>query len=272
MARARAAATQPPPLRLARRSHWGALGLRAGRAGAGGRRGRDGRAQARKARGEARSPFARPRSERVRATCWSPSRRRRPPGTYEGPGQGRRRGVPGRRGGNEPLPSSSSAAPTMGLEGRVGQVEEQVHVSVLNDGNVALEIAGAGYAFGLFAERGRRGLAFATAFREDTERKGERRLDRFVEGVADQGGGEHGGFVRVRVAEGSGVLEPGEVRSLGLGGIPVSRTGLEGRDVRTGGRAHDLHGVRSLAVRATGRAGDHDARGEGNDRARRKAG
>ena len=138
----------------------------------------------------------------------------------------------------EPLPSLQFSPQTIRLEAASGQ-EEQVHVSVLNDGNVALEVAGA-YAFGLFADEGVE-LAFATAFREDTE-KGERRFDRFVEGVADQ----HGGFVRVRVADGAGVLEPGDVRSLGL--VFRFPDGLESG--RAYGGALTVHGV-SLAVRAT---------------------
>ena len=138
----------------------------------------------------------------------------------------------------EPLPSLQFSPTTVRLQAASGK-EEQVHVSVLNDGNVALEIAGA-YAFGLFTDDGVE-LAFATAFREDTE-KGERRFDRFVEGVAQQ----HGGFVRVRVAEGAGVVEPGDVRTLGL--VFRFPDGLESG--RSYGGALTIHGL-SLSVRAT---------------------
>ena len=159
----------------------------------------------------------------------------------------------------EPLPSLQFSPPTIRLEAASGR-EEQAHVTVLNDGNVALEIAGA-YAFGLFTDEGVE-LAFATAFREDTAR-GQARFDRFVEGVADQ----HGGFVRVRVAEGSGVLEPGEVRPLGL--VFRFPDGLEGG--RSYGGALTINGV-SLSVRATVAPGPVTRDAKATTRARRKAG
>lgn len=158
----------------------------------------------------------------------------------------------------EPLPSLQFSPATIRLQAASGK-EEQAHVSVLNDGNVALEIAGA-YAFGLFADEGVE-LAFATAFREDKE-KGERRFDRFVEGVAEQ----HGGFVRVRVSEGSGVLEPGALRSLGL--VFRFPDGLQGG--RTYGGALTIHGL-SLGVRATV-APVSTTEPKATTRARRKAG
>jgi hypothetical protein len=138
----------------------------------------------------------------------------------------------------EPMPSLQFSPATVRLQAASGK-EEQAHVTVLNDGNVALEIAGA-YAFGLFADEGVE-LAFATAFREDTER-GERRFDRFVEGVAEQ----HGGFVRVRVSEGAGVVEPGDLRSLGL--VFRFPDGLESG--RSYGGALTIHGL-SINIRAT---------------------
>jgi len=120
----------------------------------------------------------------------------------------------------EPWPFLSFAPPLVRLEAASGE-DVEAHVTVLNGGNVAIEIAGA-YAFGLFADEGVE-LAFADAFRDEpgpkpagratsATTKPANRFDRFVEGVADQ----HGGFVRVRVAEGAGVLAPGELRSLGL--------------------------------------------------------
>ena len=159
----------------------------------------------------------------------------------------------------EPLPSLQFSPPTIRLETASGK-EEQAHVSVLNDGNVALEIAGA-YSFGLFTDEGVE-LAFASAFREETAR-GQARFDRFVESVADQ----HGGFVRVRVAEGSGVLEPGDVRSLGL--VFRFPEGLEGG--RSYGGALTVQGV-SLSVRVTVAAASPARETKATTRARRKAG
>jgi hypothetical protein len=158
----------------------------------------------------------------------------------------------------EPWPSLQFIPTAIRLQAVSGK-EEQAHVTVLNDGNVALEIAGA-YAFGLFADEGVE-LAFATAFRDDKE-KGERRLDRFVEGVAEQ----HGGFVRVRVSEGSGVLEPGDLRALGL--VFRFPDGLESG--RAYGGALTIHGL-SLAVRATV-APVRTTEPRATTRARRKAG
>ncbi len=94
------------------------------------------------------------------------------------------------------------------LELRVAPgAEEVVHLSVLNAGNVACEV-GRADAFGLFdvagAERGIR-----AALGGET-RKGERRVDRLADELADA----HGGLVRMQVREGSGTIEPGELRHL----------------------------------------------------------
>lgn len=181
-----------------------------------------------------------------------------PPGTYEGRvkvGKAEHPVVAE----VEPMPSLQFSPATIRLEAASGQ-EQQAHVSVLNDGNVALELAGA-YAFGLFTDEGVE-QAFATAFREDTV-KGQGRFDRFVEGVAEQ----HGGFVRVRVAEGSGVLEPGEVRSLGL--VFRFPDGLESG--RSYGGALTIHGL-SLGVRATVAPASPTREAKATTKARRKAG
>lgn len=139
----------------------------------------------------------------------------------------------------EPWPSLQFSPASVMLLASSG-AEEQAHVTVLNDGNVAFEIPGA-TAFGLFTEEGVE-LAFAAAFREDEAAKGEQRFDRFVEGVAEQ----HGGFVRVRVSEGAGILGPGELRTLGLAfRFP---DGLESG--RVYGGSLTIQG-RTLAVRAT---------------------
>jgi hypothetical protein len=128
-----------------------------------------------------------------------------PPGTYEG----------NLRAGTlqlpmsvevEPYPSLRLAPAQLVLEAEPNATAD-AHVTALNDGNVPLEIPRAS-AFGLFdvegAERGVR-AAFT-----GTPARGRTRLDHLVEELADN----HGGLVRVQVAEGAGSLDPGEVRPL----------------------------------------------------------
>jgi hypothetical protein len=128
-----------------------------------------------------------------------------PPGTYEG----------SLRAGKVQLPLSVEVEPYPSLRLAPAQLlleaepkaSVDVHVTALNDGNVPLEIPRAS-AFGLFevdgAERSVR-AAFTT-----TPARGRTRLDHLVEELADS----HGGLVRVQIAEGSGTLDPGEVRAL----------------------------------------------------------
>jgi hypothetical protein len=130
-----------------------------------------------------------------------------PPGSYEGTA---------RLGKNEfrvvaevePAPSLQITPTHLSLEAEPG-AELEVHANALNDGNVPLEIRRT-YAFGVFADEGIE-EAFGAAFQAETA-TGERRFDRFVETLADH----HGGLVRVQVAEGDGVLEPGDLRQLRL--------------------------------------------------------
>ena len=128
-----------------------------------------------------------------------------PPGSYEGT----------IRLGEQEIPvvaevesyASLQLAPTQLQLETVPGGETEAHVTALNDGNVGLEI-GRAHAFGIFdvlgAERGIR-----AAFTADTDAS-ERRLDRLIDELADS----HGGLVRVQVAEGDGVLDPGAVRDL----------------------------------------------------------
>ena len=90
---------------------------------------------------------------------------------------------------------------TLSLPGR----EASTELHVLNAGNAPLDLA-AKQAFGLFEDHGLdRSLARAWT---DARARG---VDRF--GVlADELAASHGGPVRVRLAEGAGVLEPGESR------------------------------------------------------------
>ena len=185
-ARAAAAATAAvaPPRGTAR-----ALGVRAGRAGTPRGRGRDRRPEAREDR--AARPGRAPRSVRVRASCCLPPETT-PPGTYEGRRQGRRGGDPVVAEVEPPSPRLAVQPADDRLQAR--RARRAVHVSVLNDGNVALEIAGA-YAFGLFADEGvERRSRRRSARTEDEGRAAVRPLRR---GCWRE---QHGGFVRVRVA------------------------------------------------------------------------
>ncbi len=121
----------------------------------------------------------------------------------------------------------------------VAHERASAHVSVVNAGNIALEI-GRALAFGLFADEGLE-RAFGTAFRHDVG-KGEQRFERFVEGLAEH----HGGLVRVQVEDGAGTLEPGEVRDLHLV-LEFPADGMAADRTYTG--SLELHGA-GLAVQA----------------------
>ena len=108
----------------------------------------------------------------------------------------------------EPAPALRFAPGVLVVDAAAGG-DAEAHVSVLNAGNVPLEL-GRAYAFGLFADDGIE-EAFGAAFRAP-EPKGERRFDVFVEELTDK----HGGLARVRVVEGAGTLEPGQVGVLRL--------------------------------------------------------
>ena len=128
-----------------------------------------------------------------------------PPGTYEGVLHVTEGDVPVVAEVEE-YPSLQLAPTQLQLATEAGG-EAEAHLTAVNDGNVPLEI-GKAHAFGLFdvvgAERGIR-----AAFTEDAG-EGRQRLDR----LADELAASHGGLARVQVAEGEGVLEPGEVRDL----------------------------------------------------------
>lgn len=127
-----------------------------------------------------------------------------PPGTYEGTMRAGETTVPVWL-EVEPFPSLRLAPAQLNLELEAGG-QADAHVTALNDGNTSLEIPNA-LAFGLFdvggAERGIR-AAFTT------HEGGEAR----VAALADELAASHGGLARVQVAEGAGVLDPGEVRTL----------------------------------------------------------
>lgn len=107
----------------------------------------------------------------------------------------------------EPYVSLRVAPTILTFSGAPGD-SVNVHVTVLNDGNVVCAIRRA-YAFGLFDQEGIE-AAFGRGFRDDTA-KGDRRFDRFVEALAD-----HHELARLQVVEGAGELQPGEVRALTL--------------------------------------------------------
>jgi hypothetical protein len=159
------------------------------------------------------------------------------PGTYEGRAKVGKQEFPVVA-EVEPSPSLQLSPTQLTIEAAPG-AEASAHATILNDGNVGLEI-GRAYAFGLFADDGIE-EAFAIAFREETAR-GEGRFGRFVEGLASH----HGGFTRVKVAEGAGVLEPGDLRQVAL----EFRFPDELEAGKTYGGTLMLHGF-SYAIRAT---------------------
>jgi hypothetical protein len=85
----------------------------------------------------------------------------------------------------------------------------QTELMLLNKGNVACEV-GKAFVFRLFDDDSvDRGLGAALG--EETE-KGRGRIDRFIDEVV----AVHGGPVRVAVGKGTGTIQPGEHRELGL--------------------------------------------------------
>ena len=85
--------------------------------------------------------------------------------------------------------------------------EATVELTLVNSGNVACEIAKV-HAFGLFDVDGF-DRSFGAALIDPVE-KGQGRLGRFMDEVADS----HGGLVRVSMKAGAGSLEPGELRNV----------------------------------------------------------
>ena len=84
-----------------------------------------------------------------------------------------------------------------------------VEMTATNSGNAVFEIPDVG-TFGLFAAQGlERSIAEAV---RTTASEGRQRLDKLMNSMSD----EHGGFARVKVAEGVGPLAPGEFRNLKL--------------------------------------------------------
>ena len=85
--------------------------------------------------------------------------------------------------------------------------EATVDLTLVNSGNVPCEI-GKAHAFGLFDVKGAdRAIGAALS---DPEEKGQARLNHLM----DEAANNHGGLVRVNVREGTGIIEPGELRNL----------------------------------------------------------
>jgi len=96
----------------------------------------------------------------------------------------------------------------LSLEAAAGS-EVEVELTVVNGGNVTCEV-GRAYALGLFDKDGlNRGTA--AAFQEDAPR-GQERVGRLMDEFAEG----YGGFLRMKVEEGAGPLDPGELRNLKL--------------------------------------------------------
>jgi hypothetical protein len=85
--------------------------------------------------------------------------------------------------------------------------EATIEFILINEGNVPFEV-GRTHAFNLL-QREAIEEAIHAALRAETA-KGESRLDRFADELANR----HGGLVRISIADGAGELAPGEARSL----------------------------------------------------------
>jgi hypothetical protein len=108
----------------------------------------------------------------------------------------------------EPSPNLVASPSQFAVQAAPGE-EVGVDISIVNAGNVPCEI-GRAHAFGLFDVEGlERGIR--AALQADIA-KGERRVDRLADEVAES----HGGLVRVSV-QGAGTLQPGELRQLSVG-------------------------------------------------------
>jgi hypothetical protein len=130
-----------------------------------------------------------------------------PPGTYEGSvqvGDEERRIVVD----VEPEVFLRLFPETLSLTVEPG-ADVEVTLTLVNIGNAPADIRGASM-FGVF-EVGGAERAIASSF-IGTVPKGERRLDRFADAVADS----HGGMIRVKVLGGSGEIAPGDIKELRL--------------------------------------------------------
>ena len=128
-----------------------------------------------------------------------------PPGTYEGTVQ--------IGGESYPIIVEVEPHPYLIISPRqlllqvVAGTEAMVELTLVNSGNVPCEITKA-HVFGLFDVDGvERSIGAALG---DSVEKGQGRLNRFLDEVADN----HGGLVRVNMREGAGIIEPGEMRNL----------------------------------------------------------
>jgi len=106
----------------------------------------------------------------------------------------------------DPQPSVLLSPRHLSLQTAPG-AEISADLTVVNTGNVAVDLPRA-HIFGLFDVKGL-DRAVGAALQESAE-KGKGRIDRLADEVADN----HGGTARVRLQEGAGALEPGEMRHL----------------------------------------------------------
>ena len=129
------------------------------------------------------------------------------------------------------------------LEASAGD-QLQIDLTLLNLGNVAVELRGA-YAFGMFDVGGtERAIGKMVV---DGGYEGKRRVDVFADAIAD----EHGGVVRVKVESGAGEIAPGETRDLSVRFHVPDHV----RPGRTYWGTWPIHNMRYY-VRITARAGD----------------
>ena len=128
-----------------------------------------------------------------------------PPGTYEGTAEVGERQIPVVV-DIEPRPRLRIIPPHLLLRGKAG-TKVTTDLTLLNLGNVNFVIEGK-YTFCIFDNSGFERAFFHSLTEEATE--GKRRIDRFMDELADA----HGGLVRVIVAGGTGQIAPGQVREL----------------------------------------------------------
>lgn len=128
-----------------------------------------------------------------------------PPGTYEGTAQIGGESYPIKV-EVEPYPYLVISPRQLLLQIRPG-ADTTVDLTLVNSGNVPCEITKT-HAFGIFDVKGVEN-SIGTALR-DSKEKGQGRLNRLIDEVADH----HGGLVRVTINEGVGVIKPGEFRNL----------------------------------------------------------
>jgi hypothetical protein len=127
------------------------------------------------------------------------------PGTYEGTVELGERQIPVVV-EIEPRPRLRIIPPHLLLRAKPG-AKVTADLTLMNLGNVNLTLEGK-YTFCIFDNSGFERAFFHSLAEEPGE--GKRRIDRFMDELADS----HGGLVRVIVANGTGQIAPGQVREL----------------------------------------------------------